>query len=93
MSNETASSAIKEMVRCTRKNRKIIIFDGVWPRVAIFRLFSWMVCRFDRGAFVRTEKELLELVKSSYPGNWQHIRFTYSFTGLEGLFIFGRPKK
>lgn len=84
---ESALFTIKEMIRCTRPGGKIIVFDNVWPRVSLYRPLAWLTRRFDRGEWVRTEKELLELADAAHPGNWYHKRFTYSFTGLEALLL------
>ena len=84
---ESALFTMKEMIRCTRPSGKIIIFDNVWPRVSLYRPLAWLTRRFDRGEWVRTEEELLELANAAHPGNWYHKRFTYSFTGLEGLLL------
>jgi len=80
-------SSIKEMTRCTRPGGRVIIFDSVWPRIAIYRPLAWLSCRFDRGRWMLREDELLGLAKGACPGDWQYRRFTYTFTGLEGLFL------
>ena len=84
---ESALFTIKEMIRCTRPGGKIIVFDNVWPCVSLYRPLAWLTRRFDRGEWVRTEEELLELADAAHPGNWYHKRFTYSFTGLEALLL------
>ena len=84
---EFALSAIKEMVRCTRSNGKIVIFDSVWPKVTAYRPIAWLLCRFDRGRYMLTEEELLRLVDTAYSGNWKYKRFTYTLTGLEGCLL------
>lgn len=83
-------SAVKEMARCTRAGGKIILFDSVWPKNAIFRPIAWLLCYFDRGKCMLAEEKLLELVSMAYPKKWQGKRFTYTFTGLEGLFLTAR---
>lgn len=80
-------SAIKEMIRCTGPRGRIILFDSVWPRVPFYRPLAWLLCYFDRGKWMLREEELLELVNTAYPKRWQGRRFTYTFTGLEGLFL------
>lgn len=84
---ENALCMIKEMVRCTRPLGKVIIFDNVWPKNPICRPLAWLTRRYDRGQCVRTEEQLLNLVYTAYPENWQHRRITYTFTGLEGIFL------
>jgi len=82
-----AIKAIKEMIRCTRPFCKIIIFDNIWPNNYITRPLAWLARRYDRGQWVRTEKELFKLVNIAYQGNWHMKRFTYTFTGLEGILL------
>ena len=82
---EIAVRAIKEMLRCTRSFGKVIICDAVWPKSSICRPVAWLIQRFDRGAWVRTEKQLTNLCNTAYQGHWQHRRFTSAFTGLEEM--------
>ena len=80
---ESSLRTIKEMLRCTRPLGKVIIFDNVWPKRPIYRPLAWLTRRCDRGEWVRTEEQLLNLAYTTCDGNWQHRRFTYTFTGLE----------
>ena len=84
---ESSLRTIKEMLRCTRPLGKVIIFDNVWPKRPIYRPLAWLTRRCDRGEWVRTEEQLLNLAYTTCDGNWQHRRFTYTFTGLEGIFL------
>jgi SAM-dependent methyltransferase len=84
---DSALRVIKEMLRCTRPPGKVIIFDGVWPRNPVYRPLAWLIRRYDRGQWVRTEQQLLDLAKRAYDGNWQHKRFTYTLSGLEGMLL------
>lgn len=84
---ECAKAAIIEMVRCTKINGRIFVFDSVWPIMPFYRPLAWLLRKLDRGKWVRTENELLKLANSAYPMKWQSKRFTYSYTGLEGLFL------
>ena len=76
---------IKEMLRCTRSFGKVIICDAVWPKNPICRPLAWLTQLLDRGAWVRTEKQLIDLCHTAYQGNWKHRRFTSTFTGLEEM--------
>jgi len=78
-------STIREMIRCTRENGNIFIFDNVFPRFPVLRPVAWLTRKFDRGEWVRTEEELFQIVEQAQPGNWTKKRITYSFTGLEAL--------
>jgi len=85
LSTESAFSTIIEMIRCTCAEGKITIIDNVWPRNSLFRPAAWLIRRFDRGKWVRTEDELSRLACTAYSGNWHCQRYTYSYTGLEAL--------
>ena len=80
---ESAINVVKEMIRCTRPGGHIIILDNVWPRRAFCRPLAWLIRRFDRGKYVRTEGNLFDLVNQACQGKWEKQRFLYSFTGLE----------
>lgn len=82
-----AGKAVKEMVRCVRPGGWVDILDNVWPRVALLRPLAWLTRKLDRGEWVRTERELLDLVTGSAPGPWTWVRYTYAYNGLEGLLI------
>lgn len=87
LNRDSVLAAIKEMVRCTRSGGRIIIFDSVWPKNSIYRPIAWLLCYFDRGKWMLREEELLGLAKIAYNQEWYYRRFTYTFTGLEGLFL------
>lgn len=61
---------------------RVVLFDGVLPQSRLRRPLAWVVRRLDRGRFLRSEAALRALL----PGDgWRASRFTYSWTGLEGL--------
>ena len=85
LSREQALGAVNEMLRCTRLGGRVIIVDNVWPRYPLRRPIAWGTRRLDRGQWVRSEEQLLELIHSAYPYPWQQRRFTYTLTGLEAV--------
>ena len=87
LSHASALLTIKEMIRCTHQDGRIVIFDNVWPRQPCFRPLAWLTRKLDRGKWIRTEEGLLDLVNSACVSNCQYKRFTYTFTGLEVLSI------
>ncbi len=87
LSHASALLTIKEMIRCTHQDGRIVVFDNVWPRQPCFRPLAWLSRKLDRGKWVRTEEDLLELVSNACVGNYQYKRFTYSYTGLEALSV------
>lgn len=82
LDDRDASEAIDEMVRVTRPGGRTVVFDGVPPRRALKRPLAAIVRRLDRGRHMRPASSLLELFDDS----WSVERFTYSYTGLEGVF-------
>lgn len=77
--------ALQEMNRCLQPGGRIVILDNVWPTRVWTRPLAWLTRRFDRGAFVRKQEELLRLFQDSCPGSWTWERYTYTYTGLELL--------
>jgi SAM-dependent methyltransferase len=65
LSHASALLTIKEMIRCTRQDGRIVIFDNVWPRQTCFRPLAWLTRKLDRGKWIRAEEGLLELVNSA----------------------------
>ena len=79
--------APQDMRRAVPSGARVRVFDNVWPRAALLRPLAWALRRLDRGDWVRSEAELRELVGSTGPGAWQGRRFTYTYTGLEGILL------
>ena len=82
-----ARDALREMCRAVRRGGRVAIFDMIWPRSFVSAPLAWMICRFDRGAWVRTEEELIRLARDSYDGAWQTRRFSFSWTRLCGMVL------
>jgi SAM-dependent methyltransferase len=82
-----ASAIIREMVRCLRPGGRAVIIDPVWPRVALLRPFAWLVHKFDRGEWIRTQEDLVHLVESATQIGWNHLRYTSTYTGLEAVVL------
>ena len=82
---EQARRAVSEMCRCTRVGGRTVIFDAVLPRHPLLRPLAWALRKTDRGEWVRTEQQLVSLVRTAWPGKWSQHRFTYSYNGLESV--------
>ena len=81
--DEAARAAVREMRRVTRAEGLTIIFDGVLPHHGWTRPIAWLIRRLDRGSWMRREEAFEALFDS--PADWRRERFTYSYTGLEGV--------
>ena len=82
---ENARTAIGEMHRSVRRGGRIIIFDNVMPLSGFTRPLAWLIRKMDRGEWVRSEEQLVQLVQSAGEEIWTSTRFTYSYYGLEGM--------
>jgi SAM-dependent methyltransferase len=80
---ELVKSALREMTRCVKPGGRVTLMDCVWPRRPLLRPLAWLMMRFDRGEWVRTEEELLSLAQSVQPNGWNRIRFTSAYLGQE----------
>lgn len=85
MSETGARQALAEAGRVAAGGR-VVVFDGVLPRHRWRRPLAWAVRRLDRGRFMRDEAALRDVLSAAQnPADWRVSRFTYSWTGLEGL--------
>jgi len=89
---EAALSTVREMIRCTKANGRVIILDNVWPKKPYLRPLAWLNRRLDRGEWVRYEEELLRIAQEAFAGTWQLSRFTYTFIGQEAIALVLRKK-
>ncbi len=85
LSDGQANQALREISRCLKPGARMVIFEDVWPLRAWTRPLAWLIRRLDRGSHMRSESELLALLKKTCPGSWEWERFTYTYTGLECL--------
>jgi SAM-dependent methyltransferase len=85
LSDAQTETALKEMERCVHSGGRLVMFDAVWPKRAWTRPIAWLVGKYDRGHYFRTEEQLAALFEKSCPGEWRWERHTYTFTGLELL--------
>jgi SAM-dependent methyltransferase len=82
LSDGPARCALAEATRTTRAGGRTVVFDGVLPPAAAWRLLARAIRRLDRGRHHRAEEDLRALL----PGEgWRASRFTYAWSGLEGL--------
>lgn len=83
LSEDAARRAVAEAARVAAGGR-LVVFDGVLPRSRGRRLLAWAVRRLDRGRFMRDETALRAVLTAAC-SRWRVSRFTYSWTGLEGI--------
>src|SRR5205085_6979875 len=87
-----ARTIIREGVRCLRPAGKFVIIDCIWPRTACFRPIAWLIHRCDRGEWIRSEQELVELAESATQTPWTSLRYNSAYNGLEELALtFEKP--
>jgi len=82
LDDAAAIEALAEMRRVAQAGGHMIVFDGVLPEHS--RPLASMLRRLDRGRRFRSQGELEQLLARC--GDWRAERFTYSRTGLEGVF-------
>ena len=80
LSDEVASSCIRELVRLTKK--RIVFSDPVYSKV---HMISNILCRMDRGEHVRTEDGYLALCESN--GVQVDSRVFYARSGIAKYFL------
>jgi SAM-dependent methyltransferase len=80
-------AAFREMRRLLRPGGRIVVFDMTWPDALAASPLAWLVCRFDRGEWVRPAAALLELAREAVPGEWDSCEFDYSWLRLRGVVL------
>ncbi len=85
--DDELARGIREMDRCLKKGGRFVVLEDVWPRRAWARPIAWVIRRLDRGEFMRTQEELLELFQKACPGKWEWERCNYTFIGSELLYL------
>lgn len=85
MDADGAVLALKEIHRCIKPKNRITLFEPVWPKRGWARPLAWLILRWDRGSYIRTEEKLRAFCTRALKGNWQFHRITSAYTGLECL--------
>jgi SAM-dependent methyltransferase len=83
---QMARETVGEILRVTRPNGHVILFDPVLPRIAAARPIAWALCKLDRGRFIRPQHDYETRVLSG--AEWKIERFAHSYLGTEGLLSF-----
>lgn len=78
-----ARDVVREMVRVCRLGGSVVIFDGVLPRSPWRRPVSELIGRFDRGRWMRRERDFTSLLPNDI--GFTVERMTYTLNGLELL--------
>jgi SAM-dependent methyltransferase len=76
---------VREMVRCVRPGGRVVLMDAVVPIRAWRRPVAWVLTCLDRGEWMRSEKQLLELVFTACPGPWAQQSYTSNYLGVEAV--------
>jgi SAM-dependent methyltransferase len=82
-----AQQTVAEILRVTRPNGKVILFDPVVPKIAALRPLAWALCKLDRGRFIRPQHEYETQVLGG--SDWKIERFMHSYLGTEGVLSLG----
>ncbi len=83
--DSVARCAVQEMLRVVRPGGYVVVFDAVLPTSVLRRPLPWLLRKSDRGRFMRHEARLLSLFEGT--GAWSSRRLTYTWNGLEGVFL------
>jgi SAM-dependent methyltransferase len=86
-SNELARAVLQEMIRTLKPGGRLILMDPVLPRRPWLRPIGWLILRADRGQWMRTEEQLLEIARFVQPIGWNRYRYTVAYTGQEALIL------
>ena len=78
-----ARETIAEIVRATRVGGHVLLFDPVLPKTAWRRPLAWVLCKLDRGRFIRSQGQYESCVLGG--PEWKTFRFTHSYLGTEGV--------
>ena len=87
LTDTEAVGALKEWNRCLQPGGWMMILDAVLPVRPWARPLAWLTRRLDRGTHMRRQEDLLKIFQQVCPGDWHWERYTYSYTGLELLYL------
>jgi ubiquinone/menaquinone biosynthesis C-methylase UbiE len=78
-----ARETLGEIIRVMRTGGHAVVFDPVLPKAAWKRPQAWVLCKLDRGKFIRQQ----DIYQSSIlrAPEWKTFRFTHSYLGTEGV--------
>jgi ubiquinone/menaquinone biosynthesis C-methylase UbiE len=82
--DDVAQATVKELLRVTARNGHVIVFDPVLPKVSWRRPIAWILCKLDRGRFIRSQPEVESHILPLR--NWKVERVMHSYIGTEGVF-------
>jgi SAM-dependent methyltransferase len=85
--DELAQETIREMARVVRPGGRIIIFDTVWPPSFAAAPFAWLLCRYDRGEWMRSPERVERLARQAFDGAWQAHTVVYSWYRTRGVVL------
>lgn len=83
----TVHESAKEMYRCLAPGGELVILEDIWPSSKWSRPIAWLIRRFDRGEFMRSEAELLTVLEEAIGAPDIALRRMYTFFGAELLMM------
>ena len=81
--DRAAAAGLKELVRVTHGEGRVIVFDAVLPERKWRRPAASAIRALDRGRWMRRQAALEQLLPADE--GWSMKRMTYAATGLEGV--------
>lgn len=87
LDDTAAKQTVTECRRVAKPGGSVVVLDAVYPRSALLRPIPYLLRRFDRGAHVRTQAQMREIIAPLGP--CQELRRTYALNGLE-LMMYAR---
>lgn len=82
--DHVADTGLRELVRVTTPNGRVVVFDAVLPDRPWRRPVASLIRALDRGQWMRRQPALTSLLRADE--GWSVERLTYAGTGLEGVF-------
>lgn len=87
MSDDDVKMSAKEMYRCLSPGGHLVVLEDVWPKSKLTRPVAWLIRRFDKGDFMRTESELVKVFAEAIGRPSTCVRYTYTLFGTELCFL------
>jgi len=85
LDDQTLEKSLKECYRVLKPGGRLVFFDAILPDKIAFRILAYLTLQLDRGEFFRKQVRLQALLEKAAGTGWRVNRFTYTYTGIEGV--------